>query len=73
MTSKVFNLAQSVSSAYADGITGGLHSDIFLQNKKTVLASYTVDADHHAMSTGPIAIANGVTVTVATGSRWVIL
>ena len=42
-------------------------------NGNTIDADYTVATGYNAMSTGPITIASGVTVTVAAGSRWVIL
>jgi len=45
----------------------------FYLNGLTVASNYTVPASVGAMSTGPITINTGVTVTVSTGSRWVIL
>jgi hypothetical protein len=51
----------------------GAQDDIFYENGKTVTANYTIAATRNAMSTGPITIATGVVVTLATGSRWVIL
>jgi hypothetical protein len=42
-------------------------------NNATVSASYTFPTGHNGMSAGPITIANGVTVTVPSGQRWVIL
>lgn len=44
----------------------------FIANPTEVLYNYTVPANTNAMSTGPVTIANGVTVTVSDGSRWVI-
>lgn len=51
----------------------GAQDDIFYENGKTVTANYTIAATRNAMSTGPITIATGVLVSIATGSRWVIL
>jgi len=42
-------------------------------NSKTVSASYTIASGDNAMSSGPVTLSNGVTVTVSSGSRWVVL
>lgn len=42
-------------------------------NSQTVAASYTIAAGNSAMSSGPITVASGQTVTVSSGSRWVVL
>jgi hypothetical protein len=42
-------------------------------NSKTVAASYTIATGDSAMSAGPITVSSGVTVTVSSGSRWVVL
>jgi hypothetical protein len=42
-------------------------------NSKTVSASYTIASGDSAMSAGPITIASGQSVTVSSGSRWVVL
>jgi hypothetical protein len=42
-------------------------------NSQTVAASYTIATGTSGMSSGPITIASGQTVTVASGSRWVVL
>ena len=44
-----------------------------LLNKATVSASYTIATGNNAMSVGPVTVATGQTVTVSSGSRWVIL
>ena len=43
------------------------------ENTQTIATSYTITTGSSAMSTGPITIASGVTVTIPSGSRWVIL
>jgi hypothetical protein len=55
------------------GATGAGSDAIFYENGKTVTTSYTITAGNNAMSTGPITVASGQSVTVPTGSRWVIL
>ena len=42
-------------------------------NSKTVSTSYTIATGNSGMSAGPITIASGQSVTVSSGSRWVIL
>jgi hypothetical protein len=55
------------------GATGGGADEIFIQNGQTVTTNYTIPADKNAMSTGPITINSGVTVTVSTGARYVVI
>ena len=42
-------------------------------NSKTVSTSYTIATGNSGMSAGPITIASGKSVTVSSGSRWVVL
>jgi hypothetical protein len=42
-------------------------------NSNSVNVSYTIPTDYNAMSSGPITVASGVTVTIPSGSRWVVL
>jgi hypothetical protein len=42
-------------------------------NSKTVSSSYTIASGDSAMSAGPITVASGQSVTVSSGSRWVVL
>jgi hypothetical protein len=55
------------------GATGGGTDNVFIQNGQTVTTSYTIPADQNAMSTGPISINDGVTVTIPTTSVWAII
>ena len=48
--------------------SNGLHV-----NSNTVSASYTIPSGSSASSVGPMTVATGQSVTVSTGSRWVIL
>jgi len=43
------------------------------ENTQTISTSYTITTGSSAMSTGPITISSGVSVTIPSGSRWVIL
>lgn len=40
---------------------------------QTVTADYTVDSATNALTAGPITIADGVSVTIPTGSYWTIV
>jgi hypothetical protein len=45
----------------------------FSMNPTTIATSYTIPADYNAVSAGPITINTGVTITVSTGSAWVVV
>jgi hypothetical protein len=45
----------------------------FIVNSMTVSANYTIATGDSAMSVGPMTIASGVSVTVSSGSRWVVI
>ena len=42
-------------------------------NSQTIAVSYTIDTGTSGMSSGPITIASGQSVTVSSGSRWVVV
>ena len=42
-------------------------------NNTTVAANYTIDTGTNGMSVGPITVNNGVSVTVSSGQRWLVL
>jgi hypothetical protein len=55
------------------GATGGGSDDVFVENGQNVTTNYTIPGTKNAMSTGPITVDSGVSVTVSSGSRWVVL
>jgi hypothetical protein len=55
------------------GATGGGGDAVFVENDQSVTANYTIPATKNALSTGPVSINSGVTVTVSTGARWVVI
>lgn len=59
--------------ALGGGATGGGADEIFYENGQTVNTNYTITTNKSAMSAGPITIASGVTVTIPSGSRWVVV
>jgi hypothetical protein len=44
-----------------------------IANSATIAADYTIASGQNAMSTGAVTVNSGVTVTVSSGSRWVVL
>ena len=42
-------------------------------NSATVAVSYSIDSGNNAMSAGPVTVNSGITVTVPSGSRWVVV
>jgi len=42
-------------------------------NKANASVSYTIAAGDNGMSVGPVTISGGVTITVSSGQRWVVL
>jgi len=48
-------------------------SNGIIVNSQSISASYTIAATDNAVSVGPVTIASGQTVTVSSGSRWVVL
>lgn len=58
------------NTAYAPqfGASNGL-----VLNSNTVSTSYTIPTNYNAMSAGAVTVASGVTVTIPSGSRWVVL
>jgi hypothetical protein len=61
----------SVTSSVAGSVLSA--SNGLVINNKTVSASYSIPSGYSAMSAGAITVASGVSVTVPSGSRWVII
>lgn len=55
------------------GAVGGGSDAVFVENDNTVTEDYEMSENRNAMSTGPIDIEEGVTVTIPNGTRWVII
>jgi uncharacterized protein YdeI (BOF family) len=66
---EIASLEKSTGTYTAKQLTA---SNGIVTNSKTVSASFTIPATDNASSAGPITIASGVTVTVSSGSRWVV-
>jgi len=50
-----------------------ISSNGLIVNNMTVGASYSIPSGYSASSVGPVTISSGVTITVPSGSRWVVL
>lgn len=57
----------------AGGATGGGINKVFYENDQVVTDNYTITNNKNAMSTGPITINAGITVTVGTGEVWTVI
>ncbi len=65
-------MATYVAPAPASLLGGG--SDlVFFENGTSINTNYTITAGKNAVSSGPITISNSVTVTVPSGSVWVVV
>lgn len=63
----------AASGGGGGGATGGGTDAVFYENDQTITTSYTLEADKNAMTTGPVTINEGVSVTIETGARWVVI
>jgi hypothetical protein len=67
------NGSGTLSWGPAGGASGGGTDQVFYENDQTVTTNYTISTNKNAMTAGPVTINSGVTVTVPTGSSWVIV
>lgn len=59
---------------YAGGATGGGGGDqVFFLNDQNVTVNYSIPSGKNAMTAGPCTVDSGVTVTIPSGSSWVIV
>lgn len=45
----------------------------YIENAATVSQSSTINAGNNALSAGPVTVNSGVTITVPSGSRWIVI
>jgi hypothetical protein len=65
------NLDQTVDKITPS--TGGLNVAGLITNITTIVTSFSMPSGYSALTVGPMTINSGVTVTVPSGSRWVVL
>ena len=72
-----YNSSSGTFEGYAGGVWGGIGGaqagGAIATNNKIASSDYTITTTQNGFSVGPITIASGVTITVATDSRWVII
>jgi len=72
----VFVTYPASKSVYEDegqAVYAGAGTAAIYLNSNTVSVNTTVASGYNGMSAGTITVANGITVTVANGSRWVVV
>jgi hypothetical protein len=62
-----------ITSASNAAISGSVAGGVVYENNQTITSNYTMTSGKSGMAVGPITLNTGVTVTLPTGSRWVIL
>jgi trimeric autotransporter adhesin len=67
-TELIFNPGTNELTAPVVTASYGMH-----MNPATLSTSYTIPANYNSVSAGPVTIANAVTITVSTGSAWVVV
>jgi len=55
------------------GVGGAQAGGVIFENSLTISANYTLSTSKNGLSVGPVTINSGVSVTVPSGQRWVIL
>ena len=55
------------------GATGGSGEQVFVENENQIDNDYTITTNFNAVTVGPITVAASATVTVPSGSTWVIV
>jgi len=74
-TSRVWDGTQwvDISNSLPKIATGGGTDSVFFENGQTVTTSYSISTGKNAITAGPINIQNGATVTIPSGSTWVVV
>ena len=60
--------ANNTANAPQFNATNGL-----ILNNATISTNYTIPSGSNAISSGPITLASGISVTISSGSRWVVV
>jgi hypothetical protein len=72
-----YNSDESGFEGYQAGVWGGISgaqaNGCIYENNVTITANYTLSTNKNGMSVGPIQINSGITVTIPSGQRWVVL
>ena len=72
-----YNSSTGQFEGYAAGQWGGIGGaqagGAIMVNKDVASVDYTIASGENGLSVGPITIDSGITITVATNQRWLIL
>jgi hypothetical protein len=72
-----YNTDQNSFEGYVAGSWGGIGGaqagGAIITNKDVASVNYTIPAGTNGLSVGPVSVASGVTITVTSGQRWVVL
>jgi hypothetical protein len=71
-----YNTTTGLFEGYTDdwgGIGGASANGAIYENAQSITETYTMSTNFNGESVGPITVASGVTVTIPSGSRWVVL
>jgi len=75
-TTIINSLTPTNTSWSTPGQLGGVGAQgggVFQVNNETANINYTIQTGQNAFSVGPITVASGVTITVSSGQKWVII
>lgn len=73
VTDKLLYTKDSGGNVVPIGGSGNKAGGAIVVNTTTATESYTFPSGTNGFSVGPVAIASGVTVTVSSGQRWVVI
>lgn len=72
-----YNSDDAGFEGYQDGAWGGISgaqaNGVIYENNLTITANYTLTTNKNGFSVGPITISGGVTVTIPSGQRWLVM
>ena len=66
-------VAAEMSALTSGSARGGNSDQVFFENSTTVTANYTITSGKNAVVVGPLTVNSGVTLTVPSGQRLVVL
>ena len=55
------------------GAKGGGPDQVFFENDQTVTTNYTLTSGKNAVTAGPVTINSGITITIPSGTSWVVV
>jgi hypothetical protein len=64
---------EGYTSAWGSIGGGASAGGVIYENAVTISSDYTLSTNKNGMSVGPVTIGTGVTVTIPSGQRWVVL